>query len=106
VIPQQAVEGSLVPVVLLLTSLVPAVVIFTLRESQVRTRTVLNLAGAVLKVGILALLVAPVLSGRRYEWRHGLLPGIDLVLRVEPLSLLFVGLSAVLWLVTTVYAIG
>jgi multicomponent Na+:H+ antiporter subunit D len=96
----------LVPVALLLTSLVPAAVIFCLREEQVRARTVLNLSGAVLKVGILALLVPPVLAGRRFEWRHELLPGVDLALRVEPLSLLFVGLSAVLWLLTTVYAIG
>jgi len=106
VIPLLDVERSLVPVVLLLTSLVPAAVIFGLREEQVRPRTALNLTGAVLKIAILTSLVAPVLAGRRFEWRHELLPGIDLVLRVEPLSLLFMGLSAVLWLLTTVYAIG
>ena len=100
------VERSLVPVALLLTSLVPAVVIFFLTEEAVRTRTVLNLAGALLKVALVAALVAPVLAGRRFEWRSPLLPGIDLVLRTEPLSLLFMALSAVLWLVTTVYAIG
>lgn len=100
------VERSLVPAALLLTSLVPAAVIFFLREEAVRTRTVLNLTGAVLKVALVASLVAPVVAGRRFEWRSPLLPGIDLVLRAEPLSLLFMGLSAVLWLVTTVYAIG
>jgi multicomponent Na+:H+ antiporter subunit D len=35
-----------------------------------------------------------------------LLPGLELVLRAGPLSLLFVTLSTILWLVTTVYAIG
>lgn len=99
-------QRSLVLVALLLTSLVPAVVIFLLREEAVRTRSVLNLTGAVLKVALVASIVAPVLSGRRFEWRSPLLPGIDLVLRAEPLSLLFMALSAVLWLVTTVYAIG
>jgi multicomponent Na+:H+ antiporter subunit D len=100
------VESSLVPPLLLLTSLVPAVLIFWLREGQVRTRSTLNLTGAVLKVAFVAGLVAPVLAGRRFEWRTPLVPGIDLLLRVEPLSLLFMGLSALLWLVTTVYAIG
>jgi multicomponent Na+:H+ antiporter subunit D len=100
------IEPSLVPLALLLTSLVPAVLIFGLREEQVRTRTVLNLGGAVLKVGLVAWLVQPVLAGRRFEWRIPLLPDVDLLLRIEQLSMLFVGLSAVLWLVTTVYAIG
>jgi multicomponent Na+:H+ antiporter subunit D len=100
------IEASPVPVLLLLTSLVPALIIFTLRESQFRTRTVLNLSGAVLKLLLLAAVAAPVVGGRRFEWRSALLPGVDLVLRIEPLSLLFMLLSAVLWLVTTVYAIG
>ena len=39
-------------------------------------------------------------------WRSPLLPGVELVLRVDTLSLLFASLSAVLWLVTTIYAIG
>ena len=104
--PVVDVQSSLVPVALLLTSLVTAAVIFFLREEQVRLRSVLNLAGALAKVVLVASLVAPVLAGERFEWRTPLLPGIDLLLRVEPLSLLFMGLSSVLWLVTTVYAIG
>lgn len=105
-IPSLAIEPSVVPVLLLLTSLVPASIIFTLRERQVRWRTVLNISGAVLKLVLIAIVAGPVLAGRRFEWRSALLPGVDLVLRIEPLSLLFMGLSAVLWLVTTVYAIG
>lgn len=100
------IEPSVVPVLLLLTSLVTAVVIFVLREPAVRARTTLNLAGALAKILLLALVAGPVLAGRRFEWRSGLLPGIDLVLRIEPISLLFMALSAGLWLVTTVYAIG
>jgi multicomponent Na+:H+ antiporter subunit D len=98
--------GSALPALMLMTSLVPGVVIFFLREDQVRLRTGLNLTGAVAKVGLVAMLVPLVLAGSRPEWRVPLLPGVDLVLRAEPFSLLFVGLSAVLWLLTTIYAIG
>ena len=41
-----------------------------------------------------------------YETRWSLAPGLDLVLHADALSVLFVTLSTVLWLVTTVYAIG
>jgi multicomponent Na+:H+ antiporter subunit D len=34
------------------------------------------------------------------------LPGLDLVLRADALSILFITLSTILWLVTTIYAIG
>jgi multicomponent Na+:H+ antiporter subunit D len=44
--------------------------------------------------------------GLEFEWRAGFLPGIDLVLRADPIPLLFVFLSALLWLTTTVYAVG
>ncbi|MCE0487991.1 complex I subunit 5 family protein [Ornithinimicrobium sediminis] len=100
------VQNDLVPLVMLLASLTPAVLIFFLREEQVRLRTVLNLGGALAKVGLVIWLVPPVVGGTRLEWRSTLVPGIDLVLRAEPLSLFFAGLSAVLWLVTTVFAIG
>ncbi len=43
---------------------------------------------------------------QQYAVSVALLPGLDLVLRVRPLSLLFLALSAGLWLVTTLYAIG
>jgi multicomponent Na+:H+ antiporter subunit D len=46
------------------------------------------------------------LRGETYEARASFMPGFDLVLRVDPVSLIFVLLSAALWLVTTVYAIG
>ncbi|GIG40524.1 complex I subunit 5 family protein [Cellulomonas phragmiteti] len=100
------VQASWIPPVILLTSLVPALVIFLLREEQRRARTVLNLAGALAKVGLVAVLVPPVLAGQRFEWRVPFVPGTDLVLRVEPFALYFLGLSAFLWLLTTIYAIG
>jgi multicomponent Na+:H+ antiporter subunit D len=97
---------SNVPVLILLTSLVPGILIFFLRDEQVRLRTLLNIAGALAKVALVVVLVPSAVDGNDLEWRSPFLPGADLVLRVEPFSLLFLGLSALLWLATTVYAIG
>jgi multicomponent Na+:H+ antiporter subunit D len=98
--------GAALPLLLLATSLVPSIVIFLLPEDRVDVRRAVNLGGAVLKVGLVGVLVAGVFAGQEYEWRAALLPGIDLVLRVDAIPLLFVFLSALLWLTTTVYAIG
>jgi multicomponent Na+:H+ antiporter subunit D len=98
--------SSLLPVFLLLSSLVPGLLIAALREGQVRARTMLNVSGAVAKVLLVALMLWGVAEGRVYEWRLALLPGLDLTLAADPLALLFVTLSAVLWLITTIYAIG
>lgn len=87
-------------------SLAAALVIFVLPENSARSRTIINLGAAGAKVLIVAALVPVVLGGARPEWRTSLVPGLDFVLRVEPLSLLFAALSSLLWLLTTIYAIG
>lgn len=51
-------------------------------------------------------MVGGVFHRRRYETRLPLLPDQDFVLRADAMGMLFVGLSSVLWLLTTVYAIG
>ncbi len=99
-------EFSWIPLAILASSLIPGLVIFRLRENQVRLRTVLNLAGAITKVGLVVALISPVAGGLRLEYRQQLLPGVDLVLITDPMALLFVGLSTLLWLLTTIYAIG
>nr|WP_187353943.1 proton-conducting transporter membrane subunit [Dietzia kunjamensis] len=83
-----------------------AVVVFLIPELRTRARATVNIAGAAVKLLIIVALVPAVVAGARPEWRSALLPGVDLILRVEPLSLLFAGLSSLLWLFTTVYAIG
>lgn len=88
------------------SSLFPGLIIFALAEEQLRLRTALNLLGALVKLSLVGIILAGVYHGHYYETRIALLPGLDLVLRAGPLSLLFVTLSAVLWLITTVYAIG
>ncbi|OZF42000.1 complex I subunit 5 family protein [Rhodococcus sp. 14-2470-1a] len=94
------------PLLILATSLVPGLVVFFVPEDRERLRTILNLAGAVAKVLLVGSLIGAAVDGERFEWRSSFVPGIDLVLRVEPFALYFLALSAVLWLLTTIYAIG
>jgi multicomponent Na+:H+ antiporter subunit D len=99
--------AATLPILLLATSLVPAIVTFLVPEEASRIRMTINVAGAVVKVALAAALVAGVLfRGSEYEWRAAFLPGIDLVLRADPIPLLFIFLSALLWLTTTIYAVG
>lgn len=100
------VSYSAIPFVMLLTSLVPGLVIFALPERAVRARTVLNLAGAVAKVGLVAALIPPVVAGEKVRASIGWAPGLDLVFVTDSFALYFSALSAVLWLLTTIYAIG
>lgn len=91
---------------ILASSFVPAVWILFLKEDSQRLRTTINLAGAFTKVALVGLMVHGVLNEQRFEWRATLLPRLDLVLEADEMAVLFVTLSTVLWLVTTIYAIG
>jgi multicomponent Na+:H+ antiporter subunit D len=94
------------PGLIVLSSLLPGLLIFFLREGSHRLRTTLNLSGALLKLLLVGVLIWGVFHEHVYETRWTLAPGLDLVLHADALSVLFVTLSTVLWLVTTVYAIG
>jgi multicomponent Na+:H+ antiporter subunit D len=94
------------PALVVLSSLLPGLVIFFLAEERIRLRTALNLIGAVAKLALIGIMLWGVQNGREYVFTHTVLPGLDLVLRADALALLFVSLSAVLWLLTTLYAIG
>jgi multicomponent Na+:H+ antiporter subunit D len=91
---------------ILLSSLLPGLIIFTLPEESVRLRTTLNLTGAVVKLLLVAVLFFRVAQREYAELRLPLLPDMELVLRADALSLLFLTLSAFLWFLTTIYAIG
>ena len=104
--PDASVDYSIVPLLMLLTSLIPAGIIFCLGEDQVRWRTTLNVAGALAKVGFVVALIPPVVAGDKLRASMPWVPGVDLVLVTDAFSLFFVALSAGLWLVTTIYAIG
>ena len=99
-------ESSVLAVAPLVLSVIVAVVVFLLPEPRARLRASVNLTGAGLKLALVVALVPAVVAGARPEWRGALLPGLALVLRAEPLSLLFAVLSALLWLLTTIYALG
>jgi len=88
------------------SSLITGLAIFFLPEERHRLRSALNLAGALAKLVLIAIMLWGVFNEQQYETRYALLPGIDFVLRADALAMLFVALSAVLWLFTTIYAIG
>ena len=98
--------NELLPLAVLASSLVPGLVIFFLPETRIGTRTTLNLFGAVAKLALVGSLLVGVQAGQEYVVRFAVLPGNDLALKADSLALLFVTLSALLWLFTTIYAIG
>ncbi len=101
-----AAAGFWMPLAIVGSSLVTAVAILFLREEQSRLRTIVNLGGAALKLVLIVIVALGVLAGRTYEARFQIVLGFDFLLRIDSLALLFTMLSAVLWFVTTVYAIG
>ena len=64
------------------------------------------MGGAALKLILIGFMVAGLLNGRIFLFSFTLLPGMDLVLHADTMSVLIVALSGVLWFVTTVYAIA
>ncbi len=98
--------NSWIPLIIVATSLVPGILIFFLNENQVRTRTALNLSGALLKVFLVFAVYFGIERGETYEFRYEIGVDLEFLLRIDLLSLLFATLSAVLWVVTTLYAIG
>ena len=94
------------PVLIVLTSLVPACITFFLAQDSHTLRNGLNLCGAVLKLGLIVWMLFAVAGGASYEATLTLAPGLVMLLRVDALALLFISLSATLWFLTTIYAIA
>ncbi|MEE4331816.1 MAG: proton-conducting transporter membrane subunit [Wenzhouxiangella sp.] len=94
------------PILILSTSLVPALITFFLAQDNHIWRNLINIGGAVLKLGLVVYLLVEVARGTFHEVRIDLVPGAFLLLRVDALALLFLTLSALLWLLTTIYAIA
>ena len=94
------------PLLIVLSSLLVGFVIFFLPEKQTKIRVGLNLFGALIKLVLVGVMFGGIFYGHDYESRLPLLPGLDLVLHADAMSMLFVVLSTGLWLVTTVYAVG
>ncbi len=101
------IDGGYVAPIMVLLSFTVALLIFPLANHRTVARSVINLTAAVVKLGFVVYLIPAVfVDDARPEWSMGFLPGIDLVLRVDKFALFFAGLSAFLWLLTTLYAIG
>ena len=94
------------PLATVLVSAIAGLTIFVAGERRQRLRTWMNIAAALLKLILVGLIGLLVMAGHVPEFRVALLPGLDLVLRADGLSMLFATLSALLWLVTTIYAIA
>lgn len=98
--------SQLLPLLALLSSLLAAVIIFALPETSHRSRTIINLLAALLKLGFVAVMTWGVFRGVHFSVGFTMLPGVTFLLRADALAMLFAGLSALLWLFTTVYAVG
>jgi multicomponent Na+:H+ antiporter subunit D len=94
------------PVLALLVSFGPGVIIAFLAEDRTRLRTALNMGAAVAQLLVVAALLTLVAAGHNPQFTLPFLAGMSVHLHTDALSLLLAGLSAVLWLVTTPYAIG
>jgi multicomponent Na+:H+ antiporter subunit D len=94
------------PLLVIASSLLPGLIIFNLRQGQRHLRTTLNLFGAFVKIVLIGFMLWGVARGEEYMFRYEILPGLDLLLHADALAMLFVTLSAGLWMLTTLYAIG
>ena len=99
-------SAELLPLAALASSLIPGAIIFALPEERVGLRVALNVGGAVIKLAVIAVMLVGVSAGAGYGFRHEILPGLEFAFEMDALALLFVTLSASLWLLTTLYAIG
>jgi multicomponent Na+:H+ antiporter subunit D len=95
-----------IPILLPLTSFIPAILILMIREEQKALRTIVNMIGAISKLLLVGIIALGVYQGSEFETRFTLVGNLDFILRVDGVSLLFAALSAVLWLLTTIYAVG
>ena len=99
-------NAAWLPLATLATSIIAAVVIFLVPEEARRLRTSVNLAAAVGKIILVALMIGRVSQGHLDTFSFQIIGGIDFVLRADALGVMFAGLSSLLWLCTTIYAIG
>ncbi len=69
------------PLFMIGTSLIPAIWIFFLKESAYRARTIINLAGALLKLLLVVVLFREVRLGREIIFEYSLMPNLTLKFR-------------------------
>ena len=97
---------ELLPLAILMTSLGIAPVILAMPDHWRGLRTAVNLGAATVKVGLVTWLSVAVAGGAEFDGAVEIAPGLSLALQADALSVLFLALSAVLWFLTTLYAVG
>ncbi len=94
------------PLLLIACSLVPAFAVFVIAKSNVRARSAWTMGGATAKLVLVGLAMLGVYQGRVFAIEFPIGPGMALSFRIDALALLFISLSAILWFVTTLYALA
>lgn len=83
------ISDNLIPLFMIMSSFLPALMIFGLAEERKNLRRSLNLIGVVLTLALVVYMFSGVYQGHHYETRFQLLPNIDLVLLAGPIALFF-----------------
>jgi hypothetical protein len=78
--------SQLLPLALIASSLIPALLIFLLPEHRSGWRTTLNLFAALTKLALVGLLLAGVNAGKDYGFAFEALPGVALEFRADELG--------------------
>jgi len=94
------------PLHVVLTSLVASIVMLCIPERLHYWRIGVNLTAAILKLLLVGIMLIGVARGDEFGFRFEMMPGISFYLHADALTMLLSLLSALLWLVTTIYAIG
>lgn len=97
---------STLPLHVVLVSLIASIVMLCLPERLQRWRTGINLSAAVLKLLLVVVMLVGVARGDEFGFHYEMLPGISFYLHADALTMLLSSLSALLWLITTIYAIA
>ena len=90
----------------LVTPLLTSCIIFTLGGRSMLLRHTVSIGGALLSIVWVSLILWGVYHEQSYELHYEFLPAIELLFQADAFAMLFSTLSALLWLVTTIYAIG
>ena len=97
---------SPIPLLAVLASLV-AVPLILVSSRRPRVREVWTIAAALVKFALVLFMLPEVLDGRVPVSRIGeVVPGVDLVLRVDALGMVFALVASALWILTSAYSIG
>lgn len=99
-------SGDALPILTIAVTLAAAAMILATPPRLGHLLGPASLMGGAATFGLVVAMGLGVAQGATFETRIAFLPEADLVLQTDALSMLFATLSATLWMVTTVYAVG